>query len=279
MIWSAGPDKRCTSVNRTRLDFTGRPIEAELGDGWTEAIHPDHVRHCREIYTQAFDRREPFRMEYRLRRRDGEFRWILDTGVPRFAVDGFAGYIGSAIDVTELKLASVALSNLSRRLLQSHEDERASLARELNDDLCQRLMGLTLQLHSLSKTSRGGASQMPAGVEELCVQLGDLASDIHAISDRWYCRLELLGLAVSAGSFCQELSARHGVTIDFRHNDVPDNLPDAVALALFRVLQEALGNAVRHAKVRRVSVSLAAVAMRFNSTSPTRASGSILRPR
>ena len=256
MIWSAGPDKRCTNVNRTRLDFTGRPIEAELGDGWTEAVHPDDVRHCREIYTQAFDRREPFRMEYRLRRHDGEYRWILDTGVPRFAVDGFAGYIGSAIDVTELKLASVALSHLSRRLLQSHENERAWIARELNDDLCQRLMGLTLQLHSLSKTSRGGASEMPARVEELCVQLGDLAGEIHAISDDWYSRLELLGLAASARSFCQDLSARHGVTIDFRHDGVPDDLPDAVALALFRVLQEALGNAVRHAAVRRVSVSL-----------------------
>ena len=110
MIWSAGPDRRCTNVNRARLDFTGRSIEAELGDGWTEAVHPDDLRHYREIFTQAFDRRERFQVEYRLRRHDGEYRWILDTGVP----DGFAGYIGSAIDVTELKLASVALSGLSR---------------------------------------------------------------------------------------------------------------------------------------------------------------------
>jgi PAS domain S-box-containing protein len=256
MIWSAGPDKRFTNVNRTRLDFTGRPIEAELGDGWTEAVHPDDVRRCREIYTQAFDRREPFRMEYRLRRHDGEYRWILDTGVPRFSADGFAGYIGSAIDVTELKLASAALSHLSRRLLQANENERAWVARELDDDLCQRLMGLTLQLLSLTRTSRGVASEMPARVEELCVQLGDLAGEIHAISDDCYSRLKLLGLAASARSFCQRLSSRHGVTIDFRHDGVPDDLPDPVALALFRVLQEALSNAVRHAAVRRVSVSL-----------------------
>ena len=168
----------------------------------------------------------------------------------------FAGYIGSAIDVTELKLASVALSHLSRRLLQSHEDERAWIARELNDDLCQRLMGLTLQLLSVGRTSCGGASEMPARIEELCVQLGDLAGEIHAISDHCYSRLKLLGLAASALSFCQELSARHDVTIDFRHDGVPDDLPDAVALALFRVLQEALDNAVRHAAVGRVSVSL-----------------------
>ena len=255
MIWSAGPDQRCTSVNRTRLDFTGRPIEAELGDGWTEAVHPDDLRRCREIYTQAFDRREAFRMEYRLRRHDGEYRWILDTGVPRFTVDGFAGYVGSAIDVTELKLASVALSHLSRRLLQSHETERARIAAELNDDLCQRLMGLTVQLLSVSKAWRG-ASEMPARIEELCVQLGDLAGDIHAISDDCYSRLNLLGLTSSARSFCEEMSARHDVIVDFRHDGVPDDIPDAGALALFRVLQEALGNAVRHAAVRHVSVAL-----------------------
>ena len=178
------------------------------------------------------------------------------AGVPRFAADDFAGYFGSAIDVTELKLASVALSGLSRRLMQSHEEERAWIAKELNDDLCQRMMGITIQLHSLSKASCVGVDQMRARVEELCVQFGDLAGEIHAISDQWYSRLELLGFAASARSFCEDLSARHGVTIDFRHEGVPDDLPDAVALALFRVLQEALGNAVRHAAVRRVSVSL-----------------------
>ena len=256
MIWSAGPDKRYTNVNRARLDFTGRPLEAELRDGWTEAVHPDDRQRCLDTYTQAFDRREPFRMEYRLRRYDGEYRWILDTGVPRFAADDFAGYIGSAIDVTQLKLASVALSSLSRRLMESHEKECALIARELNEELCQRMMAITMQLHSLSKASRVGVDELRARVEELCVQFGDLAGEIQEISDQWYSKLEVLGLAASARSFCQDLSARHGVTIDFRHDGVPDDLPDAVALALFRVLQEALGNAVRHAAVRHVSVSL-----------------------
>jgi PAS domain S-box-containing protein len=256
MIWSAGPDKRCTNLNRAYLDFTGRPIEAELGDGWAEAVHPDDLRRCLDIYTQAFDRREPFRVEYRLRRHDGEYRWILAAGVPRFAADNFVGYFGSAMDVTELKLASVALSSLSRKLMQSYETERAWIARQLNEDLCQRMMGITIQLHSLSKASRVGIDEMRAGVEELCAQFGALASEIQAVSDQWYSRLELLGLVASARSFCQDLSARHGVTIDFRHEGVPDDLPNAVALALFRVLQEALGNAVRHAAVRHVSVTL-----------------------
>jgi PAS domain S-box-containing protein len=256
MIWSAGPDQQRTNVNRGRLDFTGRPIEAELGDGWTDAVHPDDLRHVRETFTQVFDRREPFRMQYRLRRHDGEYRWILDTGVPRFTADGFAGYIGSAIDVTELKLASVALSSLSRRLMQSHESEHARIARELNENLCQRMMGLTLELHSLSTGSRGEGTEMRARVEELSAQFGHLVSEIQAISDQSYRKLELLGLPTSVRSFCQHLSASYGATIDFRDEGVPDDLPTDVALAAYRVLQEALRNAVRHAAAGRVSVSL-----------------------
>jgi signal transduction histidine kinase len=148
-----------------------------------------------------------------------------------------------------------ALSHFSRGLLQSQETERARIASQLNEDLCQRLTGLTLQLHCVNKTSGGGAGET-ARVEELCEQLGDLASEIHAVSDDCYSRLKLLGLAASARSLCQDLSARHGVTIGFCDNGVPDDMPDAVALALFRVLQEALDNSVRHASVRRMSVVL-----------------------
>ena len=160
------------------------------------------------------------------------------------------------VSAESFKLASVALSGLSRRLLQSHEEERAWIAKKLSEDLCQRLTGLNLQLHSMSMGSPDNVNQMRARVEELCAQFGDLASEIQAISDQSYHTLELLGLAASVRTFCQQMSERHGVTIDFRHEGVPDDLPNDVALALFRVLEEALGNAVRHAGVHRVSVWL-----------------------
>jgi PAS domain S-box-containing protein len=256
MIWTTGPDTRFTSVNRAFLDFTGLPADSEPGDSWIKAVHPDDLRQYREVFTQALNCRTPFRMEYRLRRHDGEYRWILDTGVPRFA-DGFVWYIGSAIDVTELKLSSTVLSGLSRRLMQSYETERAAITRELNEGLGQRLIGLTLELHGLRKASRDDSHEMHGRVEELCAQFGDLARDIQAMSDQWYSKLDLLGLAASIRSFCQYLSTQHDIDVDFRHDNVPRNLANEVALALFRVLQEALRNAVRHAAVRRVSVALA----------------------
>src|SRR5216110_1888518 len=108
LIWMSGPDKLCTFFNKGWLDFTGRKLEQELGNGWTEGVHADDFAHCVDIYKDSFDARQSFTMEYRLRRTDGEYRWVLDSGTPRFASDGaFLGYIGSCIDITERKRAEV----------------------------------------------------------------------------------------------------------------------------------------------------------------------------
>ncbi|MGH7429873.1 MAG: PAS domain S-box protein, partial [Candidatus Methylomirabilaceae bacterium] len=102
LIWMSGPDTLCTYFNRGWLEFTGRTLEQEMGDGWVEGVHPEDVERCLDTYRSAFDARRSFRMEYRMRRADGEYRWILDEGVPRMTAAGsFAGYVGSAIDITE----------------------------------------------------------------------------------------------------------------------------------------------------------------------------------
>ena len=117
LIWMSGPDKLCTYVNQPWLDFTRRSIEAELGNGWVDCVHPEDAERCMRTYTEAFDRGEDFRMEYRLRRHDGQYRWFFDHGVPRVTAEGvFAGYIGSAVDVTEAKVAQARLEQTTERL-------------------------------------------------------------------------------------------------------------------------------------------------------------------
>ena len=122
MIWMTGSDKLCTWVNQHWLKFTGRALEAELGYGWTEVVHKEDFERCVKIYSQAVDHRQPYGMEYRARRHDGEYRWILDTGVPRFNPDGsFAGFIGSCVDITDRKLAEDALAGIGRNLIEAHD--------------------------------------------------------------------------------------------------------------------------------------------------------------
>jgi PAS domain S-box-containing protein len=128
MIWMSGTDKLCTYFNEPWLEFTGRLLAAELGNGWAEGVHPDDLTKCLDTYVQAFDRRESFDMEYRLRRNDGEYRWISDTGVPRLDSDrNFAGYIGSCVDVTDRKLAEEALKKSEEKFSKAFRDSPLAL--------------------------------------------------------------------------------------------------------------------------------------------------------
>ena len=104
MVRMTSGDGLCQYFNRAWLEFRGRTVEQELGNGWAEGLHPDDHDLCMETYLKSFTARQPYRLEYRLRRRDGEYRWVEDTGVPRFEEDGtFAGFIGSTMDVSTRK--------------------------------------------------------------------------------------------------------------------------------------------------------------------------------
>jgi PAS domain S-box-containing protein len=132
MIWVSDTDKLCTFFNKIWLDFTGRNFEQEQGSGWAEGVHPDDLDRCLAIYNSSFDAREHFQMEYRLRRADGEYRWVLDRGIPRFAPGGaFAGYIGSAFDITDLK--RVHEEAVSKQKLESLVALTRGIAHDFNN--------------------------------------------------------------------------------------------------------------------------------------------------
>lgn len=392
LIWMSDTDKLCTYFNTPWLDFTGRSIESELGNGWAEGVHPEDFKTCLETYTKAFDRRERFSMEYRLRRHDGEYRWVLDIGVPRFNEDGsFAGFIGSGVDVTnrraaeealrenedklrllldstaeaiygidlagrctfcnpaclrvlgyqrvddllgknmhdlihhsradgtrlpaetgrimralqtgqgvhvddevlwdakgksfpaeywsypqrkgkevvgavvtflditERKRTEVVLENLSRKLIGAQEQERSRIARELHDDIGQRLALLTVELGQFPLDSRDFPADVGSRIGELRKQASEIAADVQSLSHELHSsKLEYLGIATAMRGFCREFSAQQNVEIVFAHDTIPRAVPSDISLCLFRVLQEALHNAVKYSGVRHFDTELRA---------------------
>jgi PAS domain S-box-containing protein len=258
MIWMSGVDMLCTYLNQAWLEFTGRSLEAELGNGWTKGLYPGDLERWFDIESKAVERRQSYQMEYRVRRHDGEYRWILQSGVPRFNPDGsFAGYIGSAIDITERKAAEEALSTVSQKLIEAHEEERSWIARELHDDINQRLALLAVHLETLKHDLAASDVRAKRRIEDATTDVGNLASDIQALSHRLHSsKLEYLGLAAASAGLCKELSERQNVEIDFQSDSIPKALPKEISLCLFRVLQEALQNAIKHSGARHFEVSL-----------------------
>src|SRR5579863_2678403 len=172
MIWMSGTDKLCTYFNKPWQDFTGRSIDQELGNGWAEGVDPEDLQRCLDTYVQSFDRREEFRMEYRQRRHDGEYRWVLDIGVPRFNPDGsFAGYIGSCIDITEqrrseeqLRQAQEDLARVTR--VAAMGELAAAIAHEVNQPLTAIVTNAGFSLRQLERTIPH-ADELRAAITEI----------------------------------------------------------------------------------------------------------------
>ena len=257
LIWMADTSGLCTYFNKPWLDFTGRSLVSELGNGWVHGVHAEDLEECLTTYSRAFDQRESFRMEYRLRRYDGEYRWILDIGVPRFNDDGsFAGYIGSAIDVSAQRLAQETLDRLSGKLIEAQENERSRIARELHDDICQRLAILSLEIeHSVRNLDVTPAQS--ERLQEVWEHCSEIAGDVQAFSHELHSSiLDHLGMIAAVRNFTSEFSRKQGVVVEFTHKDIPNSLPQEVSLCLFRVVQEALHNAVKHSGVSYFQVHL-----------------------
>jgi PAS domain S-box-containing protein len=260
LIWMSGTDKLCSFFNQGWLDFTGRSMEDEVGNGWASGVHPDDLEVCLETYSASFDARADFEMEYRLRRFDREYRWVIHHGVPRFESDGtFCGYIGSCIDITDQKSSAESLQALTGRLIHAQEEERARIARELHDDFNQGLALQCIDLEQLLKKLPESEVQGRAMLLKLLRGTKAMSKDLRSLSHQLHSsKLELVGLVSALRGFCEEIAEKYKIEVHFTECGTPLNIPKDVALCLFRVTQEAIGNVVKHSQAKRAQVELGA---------------------
>ena len=257
-IWMSGVDGECAYVNRAWVDLIGQPADRALDQGWREVVHPGDRTRCLDVYRHAFEAREPFSMEYRMRQHNGQYGWWREDGVPRYEEEaGFLGYIGSITDVTERRRLEMATRDLSSRLINAQEEERARIGRELHDDVSQRLALISIDVDELWKLLPAGASQMAARVAKLRAASRDLAREVHGLSHQLHStKLAALGLVPALRGHCREVSER-SIQVQFSNANVPNTLARDAALCVFRVAQEALANVVKHSGATDARVMVA----------------------
>jgi len=258
MVWRSGIDMLFDFFNKPWLEFTGRTIEQELGNGWSEGVHPQDLQQCLDTYVSSFEARQSFTMEYRLRRADGQFRWLLDKGVPRYAPSGeFAGYIGSCLDITERKVAEQERDELAGRLIDAQEQERSRLARELHDDFNQRLAVLAVDLERCAEMIKHSPADASEQMLELWNRASEIGADLHTLSHQLHSStLDRLGLVLGVNSFCSEFAEQQGIQVDFAYENIPRSVAPQIALSLFRIVQEGLRNVKKHSGSSRAEVRL-----------------------
>jgi PAS domain S-box-containing protein len=258
MIWMSGRNKVYNYFSKKWLEFTGRSVGQEERGGWLEGVHPKDREKFALDYSDNFEARLEFKIEFRLRRSDGQYRWVLNLGVPRYDTSShFVGYIGCCIDIEERRAAEAAVVEVSGQLITAQEEERARIARELHDNLSQRMAMLEIGLQQL-RTKPSELSHMAKkhlnDVEKIA---NEISSDIHHLSHRLHpSKLHNLGLVVALHGLCNEISEQSGVKIHFTYRAVPRALPSDISLCLYRISQEALNNVVRHSSAREATLDL-----------------------
>jgi PAS domain S-box-containing protein len=221
-----------------------------------ESIHPDDWGQFTTSMRETSPENPDVQMSYRWLRPDGSVAWLEKTAQAFFDEQGkMVRMVGMVTDVTERKRAEEVLSDVSRKLLQAQEQERLRIARELHDDINQRLAILHVELANLAGGHPVSATDLHEAVDKLQTRISDISSGIQAISHRLHSsQLEYLGLVPASQSFCRETAELHKVTIDFKADTVRQSIPHDISLTLFRVLQESLQNAIKHSAAHNFTV-------------------------
>ena len=223
LVWMCDSHGKITYRNERRIAFTGSSPIVGFGDTWASCVHPDDLQDLLDTVSQALKDHRQFSMEYRLRRGDGVYRWIIDVASPRVNGDGsFAGLIASAVDVTDQKLAQQSLEKMSGQLIEAQDRERSRIARELHDDICQRLALLSMEIEVAHLASAVPEANTTKSLEQIGRLCSEIALDLQGLSHQLHSSvLDYLGVATAVEEFCDDLSKQYELRIEVIARNVP----------------------------------------------------------
>ena len=254
LIWMSGPDKLCTYFNKSWLDYTGRTREQELGNGWADGVHPEDLDRCLKTYGEAFERREPFQMEYRLRKADGTYGWILDRAVPRLLQNGaFIGYIGSCIDLSERK-------DLEDRLRKAVK-EKESLLREVHHRVKNNLQVISSLLNLQAASIKDPqVVQLFRESQTRITSIALLHETLHRSNDLSCIRMSNYLRTLAGHVFRSYGIDPNAVVLDLLVEDLAFDIDTAMTCGM--IVEELLSNSLKHAyagrKEGRIQIELRA---------------------
>ncbi len=291
LIWMSGLENGCTYFNQQWLTFTGRTLSQEMGMGWVENLHPDDREHCLQTYLTAFEDHQPCSLSYRLRRWDGQYRWVLSQGIPQFQADGVCiGYMGSCIDITAQTEAQQALTQsrddlekqvktrtailhqtnaalrralaerdqLEHHMLSMTEREQRRLGQELHDGLCQELTSLSFLSYRIETNLQAQQHADAVNQAQLTQALRDVIKQTRNLAKGFYpTELETDGLEAALAVLAIHTEKTYNLKVNLIADPTWVSPHAAIRLHLYRIVQEAVMNAVKHAGAKSLFIRLA----------------------
>jgi PAS domain S-box-containing protein len=230
----------------------------DTGRRFISSVHPDDREEYAAMVSGLTPENPTYQTSYRILRPNGDVIWLEESGHGFFDCEGqLLRTIGMVADVTERKLGEEAISSVSRRLIEAQEQERARIARELHDDLSQRMALLQIRLEQFEQDIPGLSSRARQQLHDLAKASEQVSSSIHNLSYQLHpSRLDTLGLVASIRGLCREFSQHHKLGVLFIHHDIQEEIPKDVSLCLYRIIEEALQNVAKHSGAKDAKVEL-----------------------
>jgi PAS domain S-box-containing protein len=255
--WDAATDVVVRSAGSAEILGT-EPGVRTTGEEMLARVHPEDLERLKYMIAELRPEKPHLQITHRMLRADGTVIWVERNSRAQFDERGkMLRMIGMVADVTARVRAERELSELGGRLIHAQEEERTRIARELHEDLGQRMALLQINVERFKQDTAELSSKARRELNNIAELTSEISSELHEISHQLHpSRLETLGLVTTLGSFCKEFSLQHNLRVQFVHQDVPEKVPQDISLCLFRVVQEALRNVVKHSRAAEVKVEL-----------------------